>query len=55
MHWSFKEGEQPISCDGRECIEMTKVFEERGLYTVKVMMEFGDEQSVEQSMLFRVR
>lgn len=55
VHWSFKEGEQPISCDGRECIEMTKVFEERGLYTVKVMMEFGDEQSVEQSMLFRVR
>lgn len=55
IHWSFNEGEQAISCDGRECIEMTKTFDQKGMYMVKVSMEFDDEQTVEQRLPFKVR
>ena len=34
---------------------MTKTFDKKWTYTIKVTMEFEDEQTVEQSMTFRVR
>lgn len=55
IHWSFDENEQAISCDGRECIEMTKTFDQKGMYLVKVSIEFDDEQTVEQRLAFKVR
>lgn len=55
IYRSFDENNQPLACDGRECIEMSKTFEEKGLYNIKVNIDFDDEQSVEQSILFKVR
>lgn len=55
IYWSFGDESQPLSCNGRECIEMTKTFDKKWTYTIKVTMEFEDEQTVEQSMTFRVR
>ena len=52
---SFDDGNEELSCDGRECIEITKVFEKTGSYNIKVRMEFDDQQQVEQSYLFKVR
>ena len=55
VYWTFGDESQPLSCDGRECIEMTKTFDKKWTYTIKVSIEFEDEQTVEQSMTFRVR
>lgn len=55
IYRSFDDGNEELACDGRECIEMTKVFEKAGSYNIKVRMEFDDQQQVEQSFLFKVR
>ena len=55
IYRSFDDSNEELACDGRECIEMTKVFEKAGSYNIKVRMEFDDQQQVEQSFLFKVR
>lgn len=55
VYWSFDDGEDEYSCDGRSCTEMTKVFAKAGTYNVKVRMEFEDQQQVEQTFLIKVR
>lgn len=29
IYWSFGDESQPLSCNGRECIEMTKTFDKK--------------------------
>lgn len=55
IYRDFWDGNWELSCEGRECIEMTKTFEKAGEYTIRVSMEFEDQQQVEQSFPFRVR
>lgn len=55
VYWSFDDGNDELSCEGRACIEMVKSFEKAGSYTIKVRMEFEDQQQVEQTLLFKVR
>lgn len=53
--WDFGDGSHPIECEGRTCTEMTKSRSEKGKYLITVKMDFEDQQSVEQTMEFRVR
>lgn len=46
---------QAIECEGRTCTEMTKTWLEQGTYFIKVKMDFEDQQSIEQTMEFKVR
>lgn len=55
IYRDFWDEKGELSCEGRECIEMTKTFEKTGDYTIRVRMEFDDQQQVEQSFPFRVR
>lgn len=55
VSWDFGDGMQAITCEGRTCTEMTKTWLEQGIYLIKVKMDFEDQQSIEQTMEFRVR
>ena len=53
--WDFWDGQAPLECEGRTCTEMIKSWSEKGSYLIKVKMDFEDQQSVEQTMEFRIR
>ncbi len=52
--WNFWDG-QSQECEGRSCIEMTKIYDQPGTYTIKVTVKFEDSPSVEQVVKLQVR
>ena len=55
ISWDFGDGEQPIECEGRTCSDVTKVWSEKWTYLIKVLVDFEDQQSVEQTYQFKIR
>lgn len=55
ISWDFWDGQAPLECEGRTCTEMIKSWSEKGSYLIKVKMDFEDQQSVEQTMQFKIR
>ena len=55
ISWDFWDGQLPLECEGRTCTDMTKSWSDKWSYIIKVKMDFEDQQSVEQTMEFRIR
>jgi hypothetical protein len=53
--WDFWDGEQTIECEWRTCSEVTRAWKKSGTYLIKVHVDFEDEQSVDQTMQFKIR
>lgn len=51
----FGDGTPAHECEGRTCTEMTKTRSKKGTYRITVKMDFEDQQSIEQTMEFRIR
>ncbi len=54
MYWDFGDGNPPFECKGRDCVEMSKSYPEKGKYLIKVQIEMEDQQNVEQSLSVRI-
>ena len=53
--WDFWDGTQTTECAGRSCSEVTRSWSKAWTYLIKVYVEFDDQQSVEQTMQFKIR
>ena len=53
--WDFWDGSQTTECGWRSCSDVTRSWKKSWTYLVKVYVEFEDDQSVEQTMEFRIR
>ena len=53
--WDFWDGTQTTECAGRTCSEVTRSWSKAWTYLIKVYVEFDDQQSVEQTMQFKIR
>ena len=53
--WDFWDGTQTTECAGRACSEVTRSWAKAWTYLIKVYVEFDDQQSVEQTMQFKIR
>ena len=54
MKWNFGDGKDIVQCRGRSCAEVSKVFDKPGTYSVKLTLEFEDNQPVDSLMDIRV-
>ena len=54
IYWDFGDGTEVFECRGRDCIDMSKSYQEKGRYLIKVKMDLEDQQSVEQTMSVRI-
>ena len=53
--WDFWDGTQTTECVGRACSEVTRSWTKAWTYLIKVYVEFDDQQSVEQTLQFKIR
>ena len=53
--WDFWDGTQTTECQWRTCTDVTRSWSKAWTYLVKVYVEFEDQQSVEQTMQFKIR
>jgi hypothetical protein len=53
--WDFWDGSQTTECAWRSCSDVTRSWQKAWTYLVKVYVEFEDQQSVEQTMQFKIR
>jgi PKD repeat protein len=54
MTWDFWDKSDPVTCRWRSCTEITHTFEEPGLYSIKLSLEFDAVQQVDGTMDFKV-
>ena len=54
MIWDFGDGSDPVTCKWRTCTDITHTFEEAGLFSVKLSLEFDAVQQVDGTMDFKV-
>lgn len=54
ISWDFWDG-QTSECQWRTCSEITRSWSKAWTYLVKAYVEFEDQQSVEQTMQFKIR
>lgn len=54
MIWDFGDGSDPITCRWRTCTEVSHTFEETGLFSIKLSLEFDAVQQVDGTMDFKV-
>lgn len=52
--WDFWDGNQS-ECEWRTCSDVTKTWSEKWTYLIKVLVDFEDQQSVEQTLQFKIR
>lgn len=52
--WNFWDG-QSQECEWRSCIDMSKIYDQPGTYTIKVTVKFEDSPSVEQTVKLQIR
>ena len=53
--WDFWDDTQTTECEWRSCSEVTRSWKKSWTYLIKVYVEFEDDQSVEQTLQFRIR
>ena len=54
MTWDFGDGSSPTSCPTRACTEVSHVFYEEWMYTVKLTLDFDAIQQVDSTLTFKV-
>ena len=53
--WDFWDGEQALEWEWRTYTEVTKTWNSKWTYLIKVLVDFEDQQSVEQTFQFKIR
>lgn len=54
MIWDFGDGSQTTTCKWRNCTDVTHVFKEAWLYSIKLSLEFDAVQQIDGTMDFKV-
>ena len=54
IRWDFGDGSDPAQCKGRSCVETSHMYALPGSYTVNVVLEFSDMQTVETTMEMKI-